>query len=121
MINKWCNNQITLPNYTTKWNSFLEKIFMSIDVAFTFCGKMVKEYCKSSVTWNKYKRLRGENVKNIILLAGLITLLSLSGSAFAATAKCKVVGVKNNNVQLQCSQIVGEIKKGDTVKVKTQG
>lgn len=58
--------------------------------------------------------------KIIVMLIGF-GVLSAAASSIAATAKCQVVQVKGNKVQLQCSQIVGKIKKGEWVKVKTEG
>ncbi len=59
-------------------------------------------------------------MKGIILLLVSLLLLVVPGITFGATAKCKVVEVSGNKVQLQCTQIVGKIKNGQWVKMKTE-
>lgn len=52
----------------------------------------------------------------------LMSILLLQPFAlYAATAKCKVVKSNGNQLVLECSQVVGKINQGDTVKVKTEG
>ncbi len=57
-------------------------------------------------------------VKSVLI--GLIFSLFLPCAGFGATAKCKVVSVNGDQVQLECTQIVGKIRNGQWVKMKTQ-
>jgi len=56
------------------------------------------------------------------ILVAVMTALFLQPLAlYAATAKCRVVKSNGNQLVLECSQVVGKINQGDTVKVKTEG
>ncbi len=60
-------------------------------------------------------------MKNKIVVMAVIFLCLQPMALYAATAKCKVVKSSGNQLVLECSQVVGKINQGDTVKVKTEG
>ncbi len=60
-------------------------------------------------------------MKTKIVIAVLAVLFLQPLALYAATAKCRVVKSNGNQLVLECSQVVGKINQGDTVKVKTEG
>lgn len=60
-------------------------------------------------------------MKRKFVLAILLAVVMQPLSLYAATAKCRVVKSQGNQLVLECSQVVGKISQGDTVKVKTEG
>ena len=57
--------------------------------------------------------------KAIIAIGIAFSLMTISHYGYAATAKCTVAKKNGNTITLQCSQVVGDMKKGDQVKVRT--
>jgi len=56
--------------------------------------------------------------KIVLLLATAMILSGISGTAFAASDRCKVLGISEDTLTIQCKK-PEKFKVGDNLKIKT--